>query len=119
MVVGTRGGQPFRREIDVTGLFGNRMADDIEVAAGDVIYVPPAPLVYVYGEVQRPGSFRLKRGMTVQQVLADGGGLTPRGTRRGLRIDRRDAAGKVVVVEPALDDPVLPDDVLIVRESWF
>lgn len=127
VLVGTRAGQALRREIDITRLFAaaderaaeQRAADDFDIAAGDVIYVPPAPLVYVYGEVQRPGSFRLKRGMTVQQALADGGGLTPRGTHRGLRVDRRDAAGRVVSLTPALDDPVLPDDVLYVRESWF
>jgi len=119
VVVGTRAGRPFRREIDVAALFATRPEDDIEVAAGDVLYVPPAPLFYVYGEVQRPGSFKLKPGMTVQQALADGGGLTPRGTRRGLRVDRRGADGRIVSLEPGLDDAVQPDDVLVVRESLF
>ena len=119
VLVGWRDGKPFRREIDLASLIAAREQDDPPVAAGDVIYVPPAPVYYVYGEVQRPGSFRLKRGMTVRQALADGGGPTPRGTQRGLRVDRRAPGGAMLSVEPRLDDPVQPDDVLYVRESWF
>ena len=31
----------------------------IEVQNGDVLWVDRAPMVYIYGEVQRPGAFRL------------------------------------------------------------
>ena len=42
---GTRNGQHFRKEIDIPSLFlKDKPDDDIIVAGGDVIYVPPAPL---------------------------------------------------------------------------
>jgi polysaccharide export outer membrane protein len=53
------------------------------------------------------------------QALATGGGLTPRGTQKGLRIHRRGAEGKIDVIEPTLDDKVQDGDVVFVRESLF
>lgn len=117
---GQRNGKPFRREIDIPGIYlGNKVEDDIVVAGGDVIYVHRAPVFYIYGEVQHPGSFRVERGMTIQQALAQGGGLTVRGTERRLRLHRRGADGTVAELDPELHTPIQPDDVLYVRESLF
>ena len=88
-------------------------------AAGDVIYVHRQPLYYIYGEVQRPGSYRVERNMTVQQALAQGGGPTVRGTERWLRLHRRGPDGKVQVLRPTPQDAIEPDDIIYVRESIF
>jgi polysaccharide export outer membrane protein len=120
IVTGTRDGKPFRKEIDVAQMYlSNKPQDDIQVAAGDVIFVPSAPVFYIYGEVQRPGSFRIERGMTVQQALAQGGGPTIRGTEKRLRVNRREADGRVIALNPAPNDQVQPNDVIFVRESLF
>ena len=92
---------------------------DVEVANGDILYVDRAPIVYIYGEVQRPGSFRLERDMSVMQALVLGGGLTQRGTIRGLRIHRKDANGVVKIIEPKMNDIVERDDVIYIQESLF
>ena len=76
-------------------------------------------MVYIYGEVQRPGPMRLERDMTVMQALATGGGLNLRGTEKGLRVHRRDADGKLQVIEPKMDDLLRDGDVVYVRESLF
>ena len=86
---------------------------------GDAVYVERAPLVYIYGEVQRPGALRLERGMTLLQALAAGGGLTQRGTEKGIRVHRKSAQGEVQVLTPAMDDRVQDGDVVFVRESLF
>ena len=57
--------------------------------------------------------------MTVVQALATAGGLTQRGTQRGLRLSRRGANGQVQTLEPSLDDTLQTGDVLFVRESLF
>ena len=57
--------------------------------------------------------------MTVLQALSSGGGLTPRGTERGIRIKRRDASGKLEVLPAQMDDLLRVDDVVYVRESLF
>jgi len=120
IVTGERAGKPFRKEIDIAALFLSRgRDDDVTVAPGDVIYVHRAPMFYIYGEVQRPGSYRIERGMTMRQALAQGGGPTLRGTERGLRLHRRGANDQLEVTRPGLDDPVQPADVLHVGESLF
>jgi polysaccharide export outer membrane protein len=120
IVTGERAGKPYRKEIDIPALFAAKKVDeDILVAAGDVIFVQRAPMYYVYGEVQSPGSYKIERDMTVRQALAQGGGLTLRGSERRLQLHRRDESGKLTVIQPRLDDPIRPDDVLQVREAWF
>lgn len=120
IVTGTRGGQPFRKVIDIPGLFLNqRGQDDILVMGGDTVFVNKAPVYYIYGEAQRPGPYRIERGMTVQQAVAQGGGPTPRGSLNRLRLTRTGPDGKQVEADARLSDPVLPNDVIFVRESLF
>jgi polysaccharide export outer membrane protein len=117
---GERDGKYFRKEIDVAALFlSGQHDDDVRVAGGDVIYVHRAPQFYVYGEVNRPGSYRVERGMTIRQALVQGGGPTQRGTERNLRVYRRAANGELETRSPRLGEPVRPDDVLYVGESLF
>jgi len=120
ILTGMRGGRRVRAEIDVTELFVAWTPEkDLPVMAGDTLYVNRAPQVYVYGEVQRAGAYRIERQMTVLQALAMGGGLSQRGTERGVRIHRRNDDGAVRVLTPQLNDPVQADDVIVVREALF
>jgi polysaccharide biosynthesis/export protein len=120
IVTGQRDGKPFRKVIDIPALFLNeKSGDDIVVVGGDTLYVAKAPMFYIYGEAQKPGPYRIERGMTVMQALAQGGGPTARGSQNRLRVHRRDASGKVVEAVPQLTDLVRPEDVIYVRESIF
>lgn len=120
IITGQRDGKPFRKVIDIPALFLNEKSEeDILVAAGDTLYVNKAPMFYIYGEAQRPGPYRIERGMTVMQALAQGGGPTARGSQNRLRLHRRDASGKVVEAVPQLTDKIRPEDVIFVRESLF
>lgn len=120
IVTGQRNGQAFRKIIDIPGLFLNAKSDDdIVVMGGDTLYVNKAPVFYIYGEAQKPGPYRIERGMTVMQALAQGGGPTVRGSQNRLRLHRRDVNGKVIETTPQLTDIVRPEDVIYVRESIF
>jgi polysaccharide export outer membrane protein len=90
-----------------------------ELAAGDALYVERAPHFYIYGEVQKPGSYKLERNMVVLQALSLGGGLSLRGTERGLVIKRRDAKGVLHMIDAKHDDLVQADDIVYVKESLF
>ena len=117
---GTRNGSPYRIEVDLPTLFGPGGRDkDVIVQNGDTLWVDRQPLIYIYGEVQRPGAVRLERGMTVLQALASGGGLNLRGTERGIRVHHKGPDGKVQVLQPKMDDTLLEGDVVFVQESLF
>ncbi|WP_371875659.1 polysaccharide export protein EpsE [Duganella aceris] len=119
-VIRKRDGQTTKELVDVVEMMrGGDLTRDLELAGNDVLFVERAPRFYIYGEVQRPGPFKLERGMTVLQALSTGGGLTARGTERGIRIKRRDASGKLQVLDAKHDDLVQVDDVVYVKESLF
>lgn len=120
ILTGVRDGKPLRMEIDVPAmLMSGDSKSDVMVKGGDIIYVHRAPQFYIHGEVQRPGSYRIERDMTLRHALAHSGGISLRGTGRGIRIHRRDADGKIAVIEPEQDDSIKPDDVIHVREALF
>ena len=121
VVTGTRNGQPFRTEVDLPTVFAPGGKDkDIFILNGDAVWVERQPIVYIYGEVQRPGPMRLERSMTLMQSLATGGGLTLRGTEKGIRVHRKGADGKVqVITTPMMDEAMRDGDVVFVRESLF
>lgn len=117
---GMRDRKPLRVVIDVPLLFAESGGvNDPVIANGDTVYVERMPMVYIYGEVQRPGAMRLERDMTVLQGLASGGGLTQRGTEKGLRLHRRGADGKVQILQPGMNDLLQNGDVIYLRESLF
>lgn len=121
IVTGQREGKPFRKVVDIPALFLNPKSDeDVLLAGGDTLFISKAPVYYIYGEAQKAGAYRIERGMTVMQALAQGGGPTLRGSQNRLRLHRRDAiTGKVVETVPQLTDQVRADDVIYVRESIF
>ena len=107
-------------EIDVARMYrSGDLSQNVEVRGGDTVYVGRAPVFYIYGEVQRAGAYRLEPSMAVMQALSTGGGLTARGTTRGLRIHRRTPGGEVRELDVQLSDPVQADDVIYVRQSLF
>ncbi|HUP97852.1 MAG TPA: polysaccharide export protein EpsE [Usitatibacter sp.] len=118
-VLHTQDGQSKRVDVDLAQMFrdGN-LANNMALSPGDTIFVHRAPVVYVYGEVQKAGAYRLEPQMTVMQAIAMGGGLTTRGTERGVRIHRRNGEG-VKKIDAHLTDTVQGDDVIFVRESIF
>jgi len=113
-------GPPQQVKIDLRALYQDKQfAQDQQVRGGDSIFVPREPLFYIYGEVQKPGAYRLERNMTIMQALSVGGGITPRGTQRSIQIRRRSEDGKATSVTATLGDEIRTDDVIYVQESLF
>ena len=120
IVTGVRECKTCRKQIDIPSRFlAEKLQDDIVLQGGDSIYVHRAPMFYIYGEAQRPGSFRVERDMTIMQALALGGGPTVRGSEERLRLHRKMADGSIQQTTPQLTDPVQPNDVIYVKESIF
>jgi polysaccharide export outer membrane protein len=116
----TRGNKTESLNVDLAALIqGGDATKDVELSSGDSIFVPKAPVVYVYGEVMRGGSYRLEPGMTVMQAITMAGGITPRGSDSRVRLRHKDADGKWQEKNVKPVDTVQADDVIFVRESLF
>jgi polysaccharide export outer membrane protein len=105
--------------ISLPGLFSGDPTQNPSVAGGDSIYVPRAPQFYVYGEVTRPGVYKLERNMTVSQAISAGGGLSDRGSDRRIFVKRRGQDGTERQHKVHGGDLVQTDDVLLVKQSLF
>ncbi len=113
-----RGDAP-RQRVDIDALVAGSGAGDNVLRAGDTIYVPQAPLFYIYGQVQRPDAYAIQPGMTVMQAISTGGGLTDRGSNSRFTIHRKSPDGSVHEVDARPTTPVQPDDVIFVKERFF
>lgn len=106
--------------VDLVALLRNGdLSQNYDLQGGDIVLVPAMDVFYVYGQVEKPGRYRLERGMTIMQAISVSGGLTMRGTEKGLSLRRRADNGDIVSVKSALNDELLPNDVVVVDESLF
>lgn len=120
ILIRSDGNRSTKEVIDVLEMIrSSDLNRNLNIRSDDLIYVERAPRFYIYGEVQRAGAYRLERNMTVIQALSVGGGLTQRGTERGLRIQRRDAEGNLQILTVSPSDLIQADDVIYIRESLF
>ncbi len=95
------------------------LGKDFTLQGGDTVQVERAPVFYIYGEVMRAGAYRLEPQMTVMQAISVGGGITPRGSDRRLKLRRPGADGRVAEKDASLQDVVKAGDVIYVKESLF
>lgn len=72
---------------------------------------------YVNGEVNKPGGYGYREGMTVQRAITLAGGFTERASRSKIQLIREGSNG--LAVEAGLTTPVHPGDVITVEESFF
>lgn len=73
---------------------------------------------YIYGEVNRAGSYPFVSGLTIRRAVAIAGGFTRRARREPVRLIRERANG-VEKISSELDVPVLPGDIIEVRRRLF
>jgi polysaccharide export outer membrane protein len=117
--------------IDIDDLLIKGNSDlNIPLRPSDVvnIAVDQPILVYVLGEVMRPGkvSFRRSQNPTLIQAIADSGGATDRAGRKVIlkrMVDGKEKNlqfnFKAILSGKQSDIPLLDNDTIIVGESWF
>jgi len=119
IVVKKKGGESVKHEIDLLRFYAGDMDQNVKVSRGDFILVPKMDRFYIDGEVKSPGTYRLERGMTVMQALSVGGGLSTRGSSKGIKVTRTQDDGTTKKIGVELTDKLRPDDVLYVKERLF
>lgn len=82
--------EPMRISIDLEELL-NRGAFELNVVVqnGDVIFVPRAPMVFLYGNVRSPGGYALSRSMRAMEAIAMAGGFAGNAAKKRCYVTRR------------------------------
>ena len=88
---------------------------DVVLQPGDTVFVPPSELVYLTGAAVAPGSYPLKRDMTVSEVLAMAGGVGPTGSSGKFGLKRGDAKE----IDVSGNEKLQAGDVIRVKERLF
>jgi polysaccharide export outer membrane protein len=91
---------------------------EVMLQDGDTIIVLPAKTVFVYGNVARPGEYRITRTTTVLEALSLAGGVTNLGSTHRLKVVRT-LDGEKRTISVGLDDPVQGGDTIIVERRLF
>jgi polysaccharide biosynthesis/export protein len=118
-VLTNKDGKAVKRDIDMVALMkGGDPSLNPVIGNGDTVFVPRAAVFYIYGEVARSGAYRVEPNLSVRQAVSLGGGITPRGTERGMKIHRTQS-GKTIQMDASPTDRVQADDIIYVKESLF
>jgi len=73
---------------------------------------------YIYGEVNRAGSYPYVSGLTVRRAVAIAGGFTRRAREAPVTLVREDRSG-AMKYDAQLEVPVLPGDIIEVERRLF
>jgi len=71
---------------------------------------------FITGEVEKPGGYPFQPGLTLRKAISLGGGFTERASRTKMFITR---GGEGSEQKIQLSDPIFPDDVLTIEQSFF
>jgi polysaccharide export outer membrane protein len=116
-------------EIDSTKVQKADAGENIDLCANDIVSVPRAEMVYVVGDVRKPGGIALRQNDTISilEALSAAEGLSPTAAPKNARILRPGSeAGKRVEIPIDLskvfnakgeDIALRPDDVLFVPNN--
>ena len=101
--------------VSLADIEAGRQSTNVILQEGDTVFVPRAERFYVTGQVRSPGAYTYERGLTVLQAISLAGGLSDRGSARGIKIVRM-TGGKKREIGVKLDDPIEPNDTIVVRQ---
>jgi len=114
-----QGNQQEKIRVDLVQLLRNGdIQANLLLADGDIILVPEMDVFYIYGEVKRPGRYKLERNMTVMQALSVASGVTDKGSEKNIYLHRRGLNG-LESLDSKLSDELRPNDVIYIKGSFF
>lgn len=71
------------------------------------------------GEVKKPDAYSCDENPTIIKAVTMAGGFTAKASRTGVKIIRKIGVKEKVMEDVMMDELVLPDDVIVVPESFF
>lgn len=92
---------------------------NIIIQDNDSIYISEAKTYYVSGEVNKPDSYKFEQELTVIKAITMAGGFSKIAAKNKVQIIRIVNGEKRIFQNVNMDEPVLPEDVIVVPESFF
>jgi polysaccharide export outer membrane protein len=101
-------------QYSLRAIISNTSPDPI-VIAGSKIFVRPAPIFYVYGQVGSAGGVAVEPEMTLRNAIARAGGPSQLGTVKKIKLYR----GDTIINKPPMALRIEPGDTIYVGELIF
>lgn len=88
--------EPLKIGIDLNELFRTGRGDlNAVLRDGDVVFIPEAPQIFVYGQVEQPGAVRLTEPTTLLEALSVAGGFAERAEKTRIKLERKGTGGEM------------------------
>ena len=92
---------------------------NIPLMDGDSVFIAKASVFYITGEIKNPAAYKYEDGITLVKAITMAGGFTDKAAPGRIRIIRKIDNKEKVIQKAEMDEPLLPDDIIIVPESYF
>lgn len=92
---------------------------NIPIVEGDNVYINKSYTFFVTGEVEKPGEYKYEDNTTIIKAITIAGGLTGKASPQRVKIIRKIEGKEKVISKALMDQIILPDDVIVVPESFF
>jgi polysaccharide export outer membrane protein len=104
--------------VDVRRALEGDLSQNIYLRNGDSIFIPKAKTFFIMGEVSKPGEYKLESGTTVRKAVSLSGGATDKASMGRAKVIRV-IGDKEVESRIGLDEPLEPNDTIIIPERFF
>ncbi|HAD05075.1 MAG: periplasmic polysaccharide biosynthesis/export protein [Desulfuromonadales bacterium GWD2_61_12] len=92
---------------------------NVSVLDGDSVFVAETGTLYVTGQVNRPNAYRIGQKTSIIKAVTMAGGFTELAAKGRVKIIRKVNGTDQVLENVPLHTAVLPEDVIVVPESFF
>lgn len=117
---------PLIGQVKVSGLTAAQVEEKLTDLFKDGYLKKPAITVsideyryfYINGEVNNPGGYSYREGLTVHKAVTLAGGFSKRAAKDSITLQHEDA-GKKGEKKAKLSDPIRPGDIITIKQSFF
>lgn len=92
---------------------------DVTLMDSDSIYIAKVGVFYITGEIKKPDVYKHEEGLTVLKAATMAGGFSDKAAPGRIKVIRKVDNKEKVIERAGMEEAILPDDIIIVPESFF